>query len=180
MANLLPPTAKRQITKEYYLRVASVWMFAATAALLVLLVLLVPLYYLISLQLGAVENSFVAATASGDSFTEVGQEITYTNELAHELNRVVSLPSASSYLNALEQLTKDEINLTTVNIDRENGLVKAVEVTGVATTRAALAAFRDRLETSDTFAEVELPLSNLAKDRAVPFSIKVTVSTPSQ
>ena len=50
-------------------------------------------------------------------------------------------------------------------------------ISGDATTRQALADFRDRLLRQPEISDVVLPISNLAKDRDIKFSISVVFKT---
>ena len=51
-----------------------------------------------------------------------------------------------------------------------------VNITGTATDRQSLASFRDRMLAHPLISEVNLPISNLATDKDIQFSITVTMT----
>lgn len=175
MVNLLPQTAKQQITREYYTRVVGVWMFMVMAALMVLGALLVPIAMLVEVQSSTYKDSYNTAMAGNVSYAQSEATVLEANKLAVELARITAIPPMWDDVARMEGLAGDDISIGTFSLAREQGIVSKMTVTGVATTRAALAAFRGRLDADPRFSNAVLPLSNLAKDKALPFSITVTL-----
>ena len=58
MINLIPPHARKAITREYWIRVVTVWMFLATFALMVIVALQIPTYVLINSLDAVLEGQF--------------------------------------------------------------------------------------------------------------------------
>lgn len=177
MVNLLPQTAKRQLVIEYYVRVVSVWLFLLTGAMIVLGMLLVPISVLVSLQLDAYNETFVRVSADNESFGDSEDAVITANVLAGELNKISTYERVWSDVALVQALAENTISIASIEIERTDvGTIETITVTGEATTRAALAAFRDRIEASPRFVSAALPISNLAKDKEVPFSIDITVN----
>lgn len=177
MVNLLPQTAKRQLVVEYYVRVVSVWLFLVTGAMLVLGVLLMPISVLVDLQLKAFDETFTRVSADNASFADSEKSVLAANVLASELNRIDAYAPLLDDVTAIQDLADSAISIRSITLERtEAGVVETITVTGEAATRAALASFRDRIEDAPRFIGAALPISNLAKDKEVPFSIAITVN----
>jgi hypothetical protein len=74
-----------------------------------------------------------------------------------------------------------KVSVGRYDVSRHDGRVAPVVVTGLASSRAALAGFRDALLKSPLVAKVDLPISNFAQDRDIQFTLTITIasSTPS-
>jgi hypothetical protein len=178
MVNLLPQAAKRHLVVEYYVRVATVWFFLLTGAMVVLGMFLVPISVLVGLQLSAYDETFTRVSADNATFGDSEKAVLAANVVASELNRVTAYAPVLDLVSTVEGLAEHTISIDGVNLERSKaGAVETITVTGEATTRAALAAFRDRIEAEPRFKSAALPISNLAKDKDVPFSIAITVNT---
>lgn len=174
MVNLLPTAAKRQIVVEYYLRTVTVWLFLLTGAATVLGMLLIPVAVLVNLQLDAYAETYTRVSADNASFAEAEEDVRQANDLASLLSGVSAYAPVWPDIAFVMDMAGPAITVTEVNAVREKEVVAAVTVSGDAATRAALAAYRDALEADPRVLSAALPLSNLAKDRDVPFSIVVT------
>jgi len=181
MVNLLPPTAKRKYVIEYYMRALTVLLFLLTAAMLVLGALMLPLWVSVEIQNKALSAPYAQAVADTASYVELEDKITSANLLVNELDRVRRYEPLLPRILLIHSLAGSEVVINSVAEQRtKEGVVAEVSVTGVAATRAALAAFRDRLEADKQFTSVALPISNLAKDLEVPFSVTITVNHQSE
>lgn len=179
MVNLLPPSAKKKYVFEYYARALAVLLFLLTAAGFVLGALMVPLWVSIEIQGTAIANDYEVAVAGTESYTGLEDDITRANTIATELDRVSGYEPLLPYLTEVEARANPAISIASVSIARDaRQQVQSMVVTGEAGTRASLAEYRDSLEASPSFTSAELPISNLAKDRDVPFSISVTIAQP--
>ena len=65
-----------------------------------------------------------------------------------------------------------------MNLSRDGESVREISISGTAASRQALADFRNRLREEDGVESVDLPISNLAKDRDIPFELTVTFVKP--
>lgn len=176
MINLLPTDARKQVLTEYWLRVVSVWLLLCTAVGILILVLLFPSYILLELQLQARQDTYQQVEVEQENFTQAQAEIRQTNAKAALLADVSDKMLFTEVLDALDVVQAETIFVRSVGMKRTEGVVETVTVQGEATTRDALAAYRNRIEAAPLFAEAELPLANLARDKEVPFSITVTLT----
>lgn len=175
MINLIPPSAKKKLILEYWLRVCSVWALICSIALLIGTSLMVPVYVLINLQVSNLTVSAESASQKIASLKDVSNELNDANQQAKmtmESRRFVPL---SDYTETFGTLENDELKLSRIVLDRAKDGLSPVQMSGEARDRQALAAFRDRLLALPTVASVDLPIANLAKDKDIQFSLTVTM-----
>jgi hypothetical protein len=176
MINLLPHHAKRELTKEYWLRAVTVWFFLWAITILVGIILLVPPYLLISLQTAAYKQSAESATQKNESFDSVAAELTKASEQASAMSDHFVQPAVGTYLELLKQFENDGLSITQINLERTAEGVLPIKVGGVAKDRQALAGFREAMLADERIESVELPISNLAKDKDIIFDVVVTIT----
>ena len=171
MINLLPPKAQRQLAREYRLRFLSVVMMAVACALLVLLLLSLPVWLMQKYQLRNMMSS-------GDLLVKLAAEQRQTEEDAKTAMSIIKHFESEGEGNKfrdiiakIDSLAGEDINITQFSVDAK----KKLTITGVATVRTSLSAFRDRLEEDKQFSGVTLPLSSLVDESDVTFSITLNI-----
>jgi len=177
MANLIPPAAKRSIKIEYWVRVVSVWLMLFSVAALTLAVLNAPVHLLIQSQLQTHGSLFDDANEQNTSYEKIEAEIVKANDNATLLIGIRAVDSIVPYIEQIESLSNEKITLNTFSVTRKGTKVSAVSLTGVAVDRASLVEFSRAIENSDTYSEASIPLSNLAKDSDIPFTINAVLAT---
>jgi hypothetical protein len=175
MINLIPPAAKKSITVEYWLRVISVWFFTTSVALVLGAVLMIPAYVLINLQVAAYSDSAASATQKLATLKDVSSDLNVANQQAKALIDGLRYDQLSDYVALFRGLESSEIALSQINLSRTKDGVAPIQLSGTATDRQALAHFRDNLLSQDGVDSVDLPISNLAKDKDISFTITVTM-----
>lgn len=175
MANLIPQDAKKIVVREYWLRVASVWMFLLTVAGLIIGALMVPTYILIDSQHQALANRFSDARSQHDAFASATESITRANTLARYLDRSNNTITFIDLKKMVEASAGQAVTVQQYTFSQEPNKPSPLTISGVASNRTELIAFKDALLTQAVFSDVELPLSNLAGDQNVSFSMTLTV-----
>lgn len=173
MFNLLPRAEKESVRREYRLRLSAVtlWFIAATFAAGI--IMLLPSWFLSSQKERAAEARFEALKKDGAERETTGLQDTL-REASEEL-KLLSHEPPKIYLQELlaqtisKRTPKISVDSVTVRAAAENK--RTLQITGSAADRAALVAFSRSLEEIRVFEKVDLPVSNLAKDRDIPFSI---------
>lgn len=169
MANLIPPQAQKMLRREYMARVVAVWLFLTAAAIFVVTLLFLPVYVLIESQTRAYAGEYVEAEGQSDQFSSISSTITRSNTVAEALlgeNRPVAI---SEYLAVVTAAATDGISLNQFTVSG----VEPVTIGGKATTRTRLAAFKSALEATGLFERVELPISALASERNISFTMQL-------
>jgi len=179
MINLIPPTAKKKIFLEYWARVATVWLTTASVLVIVGIFLLLPSYVLIDSKIDVYAEGIEELIAEVNEYNNsVAQLIEASNQakliIGQEDHR-----EFSAVLSLLENIAGDFVTLTSYEFTRAtNHNLSPIVINGRAGTREALADFREALLADPAIESAFLPLSNLARDRDLTFSITVTLTQP--
>jgi len=180
MINLLPPNARKQVQIEYWVRVSSVWILLLGLAFIMISFLLVPSLILVQSQLAVYDGEYQNASSQNDVYENLEQEVRVANGIAAQLINSDTDALFSALLSEVENIAGTSVVLEAISFSRVEGKVESIQITGDAPSRATLVQFRDSLEESSLFESAALPLSNLAKDKDVPFSITILVSNQLQ
>ena len=175
MINLIPPTAKKKIVLEYWTRVVSVWFLTWSATLVLGAFVMIPTYVLINLQVSSFSDSAATASQKIATMQDVSKDLTVANNQAKALIDSFKFSSLSDSAKQFTQLENSDLTLSQISIGRTKEGVGPVMLSGEASNRQALADFRDRLLASPQVDGVDLPISNLAKDKDIQFTLTVTM-----
>ena len=173
MINLIPATAKKTLVNEYWMRAVSVWFFLWSVSVLLGIFIMVPSFVLTYSQVSAYKDSAESATEKIANYEAVSKELERSGKLAAIMNANFALPSTSSYIALFRSLEQDGITISNISMTRGDKGINPIEIAGFANDRQALATFRDTLVAQPGVASVDLPLSNLAKDKDISFEITV-------
>ncbi len=175
MINLIPPTAKKKVIKEYWIRVTSVWLFMASVVGVVIALFLLPVYILVTSQVGIYESSASEATAKVAAYDISASQLTKANFEAQKLIELKQIKQFSDLVTEFNKAQGEDIILNDFQFGRSGMSLDTVRLSGEATTRQALATFRDSLLAHSEVKEVNLPISNLTKDKDIKFVIDVVL-----
>lgn len=179
MINLIPPEAKKRVSKEYWLRVLSVWFISCTAALIASVCILLPAYVLITIQIGANEGVSQAASEKVAEFESVTKELALTNQKSKAILDNTRFSPISPYVAMVRAHESEEVRVSQITVARSKDGFSPISVSGEADSRQALASFRDRLLSEPGVSGVDLPISNLAKDKEIQFNLTISIKNPS-
>lgn len=179
MINLIPPSARKGIVREYWVRVLTVWLLLFGTGVFIVAVLLLPTFMLIHGQVTTLGEQMSDTAGMATTFDSSAAQLQAASEQAALLMQVASTTSFSAYAAVIERLAGTDVKLQTISFTHTptGGTFK---LSGVADTRQTLASFRDALEADAYFREVVLPISALIKDKDLIFSIDLSVSSSSQ
>lgn len=176
MINLIPPTAKKKIITEYWVRVISVWMLIFGVVLLVVSLLFLPVYVLVTSQVEVYETSAKEAVAKVAEYDLSASTLAEANVQAQMLIELRQMKPFSDLIDDFSALQGDAISIINFDFKRTGMKLSSVQLIGKAEDRKALADFRDAMMTLPEVKDVYLPIANLAKDKDINFSISVTLN----
>ena len=176
MTNLIPPRAKKQLLKEYWVRVVSVWLMLWAAALLLGAIAILPVFILVSHQVVIHKESAELASEKVVNYENVATELVRVSQLAQIIIDEGEVPAFSYYLDLFNRLEGSGVEINQLNLTREGLAIGLIQVSGIAKDRQSLASFRDRLLSQEEIVEVDLPISNLTLDKDITFNITVTLN----
>lgn len=175
MVNLIPPTAKRDVIIEYWIRVFTVWAGLASAACVLIGITMLPVFVLVDTQIAVYIESADLASQKIASFENVSNELTQSTQQAQLVMLNTREKQLSEIIYLFNSLEGDGIEVSTLNVNRAVTGIAPVLISGTAADRQSLADFRDRLLAEASIETVDFPISNLAKDRDINFSITVAL-----
>lgn len=173
MINLIPANARKIVVTEYWTRVASVWLFIVSFVSLMIMLLISPVYVLVTTSAKAYALTASEAAEKVAEYDLSVSALIKANILAQKIFDLREVERFSSVISSLESLQGEDISIESFEFGRKDKALSPVQVTGQATTRQALASFRDVLLRQSNVTDVFLPISNLAKDKDIQFSISV-------
>ena len=139
---------------------------------LVAIVLLLPSYFLSTLRSQALEEQKL--------FVERAKEVRSKDSASTEFNalkdRITTLKSTEhkAVYGILEEVVSQQVSGVLLNgffFTQKSSGEWTLSVTGVSNTRDALLSFSNRLQQTGIFTSVELPVSNLAQNSDIAFTI---------
>ncbi len=176
MINLIPPASKKKLHIEYWIRVISVWFTLWSGVLILGAMVLLPVYVLIGSQVSVYEESSAVASEKVAGYENVSVDLIKASEQARVALDVIETPLFSDYITLFDGLHDSDVQINTISVNRKSNTINPVVLTGMADNRHALASFRDRLLADSLVKLVDLPISNLASDKDIKFTITVTLS----
>jgi hypothetical protein len=176
MINLIPPQAKKTLLKEYWIRVVSVWLMVLSITLFVGAGVLSPVYFLINSQISIYKESAVSASEKVVSYENVSTDLVDASQQAKIVMDEKDLPVFSDYTSLFFGLEGEKVKINKISINRDEVQIQPISIAGFAENRQSLASFRDVILAQEGVQDVDLPISNLAQDLDIPFTITVTLN----
>lgn len=177
MFNLLPPALKKEATREYQIRMLTVGAYLSTAAILAGCAMLVPPYVMGVMRLSSLTNAGGSAAPTDDIDAEA--VIAAVTSDAALLGALAGATPPSAIIRTAVANKTPAITLSTISIDSSSDGTATLMVQGIAKTRADLAAYDRAMRSLPMFAEVTLPISNLARNEDIAFTLTASVVPPS-
>ncbi len=177
MINLIPPRARSMIVKEYWLRVLAVWLFLLGTGCLLVASLLLPTYMLLRNDLVSLRDQVAANAAETANFDTSSAALSTAMKEAELLGAMGTTSSYTKDVARLTSIAGGEVVVRSFSFARVEQTT-TITITGVASTRASLATFRDAIEADANFTDAVLPISSLIKDKNLDFTMTLISTTP--
>ncbi|MDB5189144.1 MAG: hypothetical protein JWL82_101 [Parcubacteria group bacterium] len=177
LTNLLPTERIRAIRREYFLRLATVFIYALSAITIGSGALLIPSYLYVHGEVAAQQariNELDTRLAASKG-QETNARVTALTENATYLARLGSTSSATAVLRATLAVPRTGITLTGFTYTpATHGPDGKMTLRGVASTRETLRAYDQALGQLPFVTNNDLPISSYAKESSIPFTITLT------
>jgi len=175
MTNLIPQSAKKKVRIEYWTRVVTTWLFMLSVVLVVASLLLTPVNFLINYKIDIYSESASNASREVAEYDISSSVLVKSSKNASLILELETKQRFSEIINLIESLNNPGITITNFNLTRNKEQVAPVQLSGKAETREALAGFRETLLENREIETVFLPISNLARDKDITFTLTVTM-----
>ena len=176
MLNLLPEEQREKIKKEYKIRRLVVASFFIFISLVIASVSLLPPYLISKEKLD--ESNKHLNTFSNSPIIKKSQDLSSETDAIN--GKIKSLSVSNSVyiydiLNKILDKKTDQISIKNfVYLKKDNNNV-SVTLSGLANSRESLIGFEKNLQNETYFSSVDFPVSNLAKDTNIDFSIQIGI-----
>ncbi len=171
MFTLLPEQHKKKLFKEYRIRLIVVFLFSVSVFFVINTALLFPSYISLESQKSTLELQ--SDTLSKQIKLKDKDGLTTTmNQIQSDL--ALAKPDETrlyAAINAILDQTTTNISIISLGYTRGVRAQSSINIQGVAKDRASLLMFSNNLKKELMFTSVDLPVSNLAKQTDVKFSI---------
>ncbi|MFZ2522055.1 MAG: PilN domain-containing protein [Minisyncoccia bacterium] len=176
MFNLLPDSIKQEVQVEYQLRRTTVVLVFLIVIQISTLIFLFPSWILsntkqsgLLLQLEKIEVSSLSSDA-----VKIQEKIKSINNELNLLNTSLEYPKFSTIVDKIISKKSSSIKLNSFSYS--GGKTWVITIKGIALTRESLVSFVDSLKSDSQFKSVDLPVSNLAKNKNIDFSVILNIS----
>mgnify|MGYP000977584882 CR=1 FL=1 len=176
MANLIPQTAKKSVLVEYWTRVVSVWLILWSVALIAGAGVLLPAYVLITERVDIFKESAVAASEKVTTYESASVALEEASKQAKVIIDESKIVTFSEHISLFEELQGLGIQISQIKLSRIEKDIAPVILNGTASDRNIFVGFRDRLRESEYIESVDFPISNLAKDKDIKFTMTVVMN----
>lgn len=173
MFKLVTEQEKQKIWREYVRRRSVVIIISLISILVIGIIGLLPSYILSSIRYSETLELSEIIEGAGVKEEESSFQAWFV-----ETNRRLTALSPGSNVDRPSDFIKKVLDQKTNNISILNFSWKKVDgkvtssISGIASDRQSLVTFRDNLISSGDFSGVDLPVSDLAKDKDIDFQIK--------
>jgi Tfp pilus assembly protein PilN len=175
MVNLLPQNVRRSLIRNYYLRLVALALFAAAVSIFFGGLLLVPSFFLArsTAEQAARYRSALEETVGLKERAGVAHDVSVFAERVRVLDALAAAPIVTDAVGKITDAMPKGATLTAVSIVRTD-TGATLGITGSAATRDTLLSLAAALKDVGGFSGIALPVSSLASDKDIPFSISIT------
>lgn len=154
------------------MRIVAVAGFVTTFSLLVSAIALVPTYVLFLEPVAATEG---AAQKSPDEeqYVQIADTLKTSMGYVTQLSKPVESIETSKIVSHIEGALSPKVAVTSMHFSLDKGKAH-IEARGTAQTRESLRQFLDALKKDTFFADAQIPISDLAKDTNLVFTLTLT------
>lgn len=176
MSNLLPRSTKQAILLEYRVRIAALWCFVVSGAVLIGTLLFVPAYVLIQSELSYVTSELRNnETDSQTTYRETLAAINRANTLGRVLAQNTDTFTVTDLLREIDVELRPSISFQGITYAHHEDGTPKIEILGTAATREELAQFVERLKRNPHFRDASVPFGQLAQAKNAPFTITLAI-----
>ena len=175
MINLLPVEEKKKLHRDYALRLFSVTLGVVSVSAIIGIVTLLPSYFISDLEKrAAVEEIERIRSINGEDGQEDIMKVLKEAQLKLKiLSPEYEKVSVRTVFDTAIGYKPKTVTLTGLVYQEEDEGKIRITINGVADNREDLLVFSQDLKRDALFDDVELPVSNLAKDRDLSFTLTV-------
>lgn len=180
MINLIPKEEKKNMTIDFYYRIALLYFLVFDFCIIVFLISIVPAYFISSAKYSSVNLKL--ETQAKEPLPLLGeQSLVVIKDINNKLNLVENSEKnkflvSFKVINAILLKKRSDVKITQILYENDATKGKRISITGTAPSRSILLLFRQDLENSLSFKSIDLPISNFVKGSNIQFYLNLIPS----
>lgn len=176
MNNFLPNLEKKELRKEYLLRLIIVACGGIFVVTFSAIIFLLPAYISSKALRTQAQQAFNTIAQKGVTIEtqETEAKVKSLNELLDRFSDGIQRPKPTDTLKFIESIRVPGVALSTVEFTYAASSTMEIRIIGEAVTRDALITYKKKIEGSGIAQKIDLPVSDLAKSKDIAFTIKIT------
>ena len=180
MINLIPKEERKNITTDFYSRLAVLFLSVVSFCILVALILMLPSFFVSSVKNSTIDARLEAQKQ--EPLPTLDQTILASiQNTNNELNLVEQsqkneFPLSLKVITAIVLNKRPDIKITQILYEDDATTGKKISINGTAPSREVLLLFREALENDPNFKSVNLPISNFVKETNIQFYLSLIPS----
>lgn len=178
MFNLLPNNLKEKVRSEYHLRLfVTIFIFIIIIQISFLIFLSPTWFMSLNKEQEIISQSERANKTLLDAKVEtINKQIKSINEKLGIINSKLEYPKVIPVVDEILSRKTNSINIKELMYEMSDEKSAKIILKGTSDTRDSLVNFVKSLEESELLSEVDLPISNLTKDKNIEFSLLMKVA----
>lgn len=175
MHTYLPSKEKRELRKEYLIRLMIVFFGALLAITVCTIIFMLPAYFSSYAERNQVLVKLQSFKDTGASTEIKGieNEVKSVTDITNRFAEGIDRPNSIDVIDLATSALVPGVSLKGFEYTYTASSSVDVRVTGLAQTRDALINFKKKVESNSYVAKVELPVSDLAKSRDLTFIMRI-------
>jgi hypothetical protein len=174
MSNLLLETNRKTMRRNYMVRLVAVATFLLAISIYIGSALLLPSFFLVKSKLSGLEKQAELEQLNIDNGENPRITLQNTKNKLELLSDISDLETAGAFFSDILEEKTSNVSLTSITFTREGDKGTFI-VSGVSKDRKTLVDFTNKLERSKRFTNVALPVSNLAGNKDILFSLSMNI-----
>jgi hypothetical protein len=181
---LLPEENIKTLKRDYRIRIFITLMIFIASGITIGILSLLPSYivsYTLEKNLiNKVQNIQKDRAADGidNVISELKKSYTFVGALRTDKSKI----SFTSNIETILALKPKNVSLTSFEIASSSKVdgISDIVVQGIASTRESLLSFKKSIESNPVISKVELPISDLTKNKDLPFAMRFVITKPDE
>lgn len=177
MINLIPNEEKKKMSRDFYLRLATLSFVMLSVSLLVASIAILPSYFLSSAEKNFIDQNIQLQENKNVSLSDQNA-LMAVRDLKNKLALVEKAEKNKSdfsqkIINEILLKKIQNIKITEIVYKNNSQNDRKINVSGRASSRETLISFRRILEDNPAFSKVDLPISNFVKGSNIKFYLSL-------
>ncbi len=171
--NLLSKNRKKELTVEYALRVLNMTLFFFILGIGVGVIALFPSYIHVKGEIEQKEREYSDRQTEVEANKKLSEELEYHQYMTYVLKDMLEQKKFTNIFKEVTDLRPERVTIIGFSYNRKEN---RMTLEGVAKTRDLVAPFARTLEESEYFELVPIPISDLAKNTDLPFTLDMQMA----